>query len=43
MSFWIIGTAHLMPLLKARCICSAKQVNDCCPFHGEVIRVEVQS
>lgn len=42
MSFWIIGTAHLMPAVgKARCIC-AEQVNDCCPFHGEVVRVDVQ-
>lgn len=37
MSFWIIGTDHLMPPHKARCICT-EQVNECCPFHGEVIR-----
>ncbi|MCA4754792.1 hypothetical protein H8Z60_19885 [Mycolicibacterium fortuitum] len=42
MSFWIIGTDHLVAPLKARCICT-KDSTDGCPFHGEVVRVEVQS
>ncbi|MFV8301260.1 hypothetical protein ACNQP7_31675 [Mycolicibacterium fortuitum] len=42
MSFWIIGTDHLVAPLKARCICT-KDSTDGCPFHGEVVRIEVQS